>query len=138
VIFRIPEVTQTYFYIMEIQKSDSNSQGFDVHSWEGNRNMTVDDKQLINDILRVTEMHNSMSHEQQLYRLREITITETYPLQKVQEILNIKYSTAQAYFKKAKQSKAGNWMGNKMPLEYICKLCLHYGKSLEWFLESEG
>lgn len=97
--------------------------------------LLIQEEKLINDILYITELYNSMSHEHQLNRLRGMIENEKYPIQKIQEILDIKYNTVQSYFKKAKQSKAGNWMGNKMPLEYICKLCLYYNRSLEWFLK---
>jgi hypothetical protein len=77
-----------------------------------------------------------MTHETQLFKLNELLAQETYPVQYLQNLLDLKYSTAQSYFKKAKQSKAGNWMGTKLPLVHICKLCLHYDKSLEWFLKN--
>lgn len=100
--------------------------------------LTQQEKQLIIEILHITDLHTNMTHEHQLDRLRLITDSEKFQIQKVQEILDIKYSTAQAYFKTAKRSKTGNTMGNKMPLEYICRLCLHYGKSLKWFLGEEN
>ncbi len=92
------------------------------------------DTKLLNDILYIINLYNNLTHKQQLIKLRNLTQEDKFPIQTVQDILSIKYSTAQAYFKKAKLSSSGNWMGNKIPLEYICKLCLHYNKSLEWFL----
>lgn len=98
--------------------------------------ITENEHKLIDDILYITELHNNLNHEQQLNRLRDITQEEKFPILAIQGILDIKYSTAQSYFKKAKKSKAGNWMGNKIPIDNICKLCLHYNRSLLWFLDS--
>jgi DNA integrity scanning protein DisA with diadenylate cyclase activity len=85
-------------------------------------------------LLELIKKHNNMNQEQQVNKLREITNNENYFIKRVAEVLEIGYSTAAGYFKIQKKSQRGYNMGNKIPLEFITKLCLHYGKPIEWFL----